>query len=420
MKKYLPKAIPQKLVTFQLNDENLNLSFDHTLKFALTHNAIFEILSLFNMAGIYLHIPFCKQACHYCNFHFSTSLKKKDQLLEALLKEIAIQKDFLRDQKVQTIYLGGGTPSILSGEELEQIFHTLYDHFPIASTAEITLEANPDDLSEEKVTELKQLPINRLSIGIQSFDQTDLQWMNRAHNDREAFDCIDRVLAAGFHNLTVDLIYGIPSSSHDIWAKNVQTVLDFQIPHLSCYCLTVEPQTALAHQVKMGKKAPVDDEKATEQFHYLITTLENANYEHYEISNFAKPGFHSQHNSSYWNRVPYLGLGPSAHSFNGIERQWNVANNLQYIKCIQNQETWFEKEFITKLDQYNEYILTRLRTSWGCDLKDINPMYQSYFLKQIAPFIEQGLVKSHQDNYTLLPSGKILADHITQTLFKID
>ena len=410
----------QNLVTFQLNDENLILSIEHTSNCANYYQVIHSFFIALYMAGIYLHIPFCKQACHYCNFHFSTSLKKKDQLLEALLKEIALQKDYLHGEKVQTIYLGGGTPSILSGEELDRIFQALYSQYPIASNAEITLEANPDDLDQIKVADLKQLPINRLSIGIQSFDQTDLQWMNRAHNAKEAYDCIERVLVAGFQNLTVDLIYGVPSSSHNIWAQNVQTVIDFKIPHLSCYCLTVEPQTALAHQVKLGAKAPVDDEKATEQFHYLIHTLENANYEHYEISNFAKPGHYSKHNSSYWNGIPYLGLGPSAHSFNGTQRQWNVANNMQYIKHLHQGETWFDQETITPLDQYNEYILTRLRTSWGCDLKDIAPTYQPYFLKQIHPFVEQKLVKKQQENYTLLPSGKILADHITQALFKVD
>ncbi len=372
------------------------------------------------MAGIYIHIPFCKQACHYCNFHFSTSLKYKEELLAAIHKEIAIQKGFLDNAPIETIYLGGGTPSLLNQNELNALFEQIHHFHQVASNAEITIEANPDDLTTAYLNELQQTPINRLSIGIQSFSDKDLKFMNRAHNASEAQNCIQKAQAAGFENLTVDLIYGSPTTSQAQWEQNLEQVISLNVPHLSSYCLTVEPQTALAHLVKVGKAKPVDDAHAAQQFEYLQKTTEAAGFIHYEISNFAQPDCYARHNSNYWKGVPYLGLGPSAHSFNGENRQANVAHNVHYIKALTNNELDVQVEVLTPAQRYNEYVLTGLRTIWGCDLARLQAFgsdFEQHFLKNSAIFLRENKMQVQKQTYSLTKTGKLFADHIAMELF---
>lgn len=376
------------------------------------------------MPGIYLHIPFCKQACHYCNFHFSTSLGQKEVLLNALLRELELRRDYLGDVTIQTLYLGGGTPSLLEATDLDRLFEQIYRLYRVAPDAEVTLEANPDDLTDAKIAALRQTPVNRLSIGIQSFSDADLQFMNRAHNSGEAQRCIEMALKAGFHDLSLDLIYGTPGMSDAQWATNIETVLAFDVPHLSCYCLTVEPQTALDHFVKKGKARPVDDAQAARQLEYLMHRLQTAGYEHYEISNFAKPGRYSRHNTNYWTGEPYLGAGPSAHSFNGVSRQWNVANNARYIRALEPEtpdwEALFEKETLTPEQRYNEYVMTSLRTQWGCDLARIRLIgqgFEAYFINEVAPFLEDGSVRRSGEVFLLTRKGKFVGDLVASELF---
>ena len=376
------------------------------------------------MSGIYIHIPFCKQACHYCNFHFSTSLKYKSEMVDGIVRELELQKAYLPDKKLTSIYFGGGTPSLLNGQELERIFQKIFSLYEVGMEAEITLEANPDDLSKEKINELRDSPVNRLSIGIQSFSEKDLRFMNRAHSAREARQCLEWAQAAGFEQLTTDLIYGCPTTSDEQWLDNIRILTDYGIPHLSCYALTVEPRTALAHFVEKGKVEPVDEEQSARQFEILIDQLEEVGYEHYEISNFAKPGFYARHNSSYWLRAPYLGVGPSAHSFKSGSRQWNVANNAKYLRFLKQavsakdlEGTLFEREILSAAQSYDEYILTRLRTRWGCKAEDIAEPFQAYFLDRVQRWLEAGKVSLDSGLYTLTRSGKLLADHISMDLF---
>lgn len=379
------------------------------------------------MPGIYLHIPFCKQACHYCNFHFSTSLQQKDALLQAMLRELELRRDYLGAEPIETIYFGGGTPSLLDTDDLARLFEQMHQLFTIAPHAEVTLEANPDDLTDAKIEALRQTPVNRLSIGIQSFSDADLQFMNRAHNSAEASRCIQTALAAGFDDLSIDLIYGTPTMSDAQWVANIEAVLAHDVPHLSCYCLTVEPQTALDHFVKKGKAPAVNDAQATRQLAYLMERLKAAGYEHYEISNFAKPGRYSRHNTNYWTGEPYLGIGPSAHSFDGRSRQWNVANNALYIRALAQENTdltaLFEKEILTPSQRYNEYVMTTLRTQWGCRLERIRAIeeaFEEHFLQEVATFLEDGTVQRNGDVFCLTQQGKFLADHIASELFWIE
>ncbi len=376
------------------------------------------------MPGIYFHIPFCKQACHYCNFHFSTSLRQKDSLMEALLREMELRRDYIGDATVQTLYLGGGTPSLLEAAELDRLFERIYRLYRVAPDAEVTLEANPDDLTPSKIAALRQTPVNRLSIGIQSFHDADLQFMNRAHNSGEARHCIENALKAGFYDLSLDLIYGTPGMSDAQWAANIESVLEYDVPHLSCYCLTVEPQTALDHFVKKGKASPVDEAQAARQLEYLMQRAETAGYEHYEISNFAKPGRYSRHNTSYWTGEAYLGIGPSAHSFNGASRQWNVANNSRYIKALESETPdWaslVETEILTPEQRYNEYVMTSLRTQWGCKLpqiREIGQRFEAYFLEEAALFLEAGTLQRREDTFYLTRQGKFVADYVASELF---
>ncbi len=373
------------------------------------------------MAGLYLHIPFCKQACHYCNFHFSTSLRSKGAMVESIIRELELQKDYLGGAPLQSVYFGGGTPSLLDTGELVQIFDQINRIFPVDPAAEITLEANPDDLSPEKLADLRQYtPVNRLSIGIQSFQEDDLRWMNRAHNVTHARNCLAAALQAGFDDLTIDLIYGSPTTSDAQWAENLQIALDYGIPHLSCYCLTVEAGTALNTFVRKGQSPPVDEEKAARQFEYLMATAEAGGYDHYEISNFARPGHYARHNSNYWRGDAYLGVGPSAHSFDGVSRQWNVANNAQYMRALTEDTVPFEREVLTLAQRYNEYIMTAMRTIWGSEMAHIRgfgPAFANYFTQAVQPFLVQGTVEQRLDNYRLTRAGKLLADRIAVALF---
>ncbi len=373
------------------------------------------------MSGIYIHIPFCKQACHYCNFHFSTSLKYKKELLLALKREIDLRAGYLDNTQLDTIYFGGGTPSLLEPSEISSLIEHLASHYSISPNAEITLEANPDDLSPDKLQGLCQTPVNRLSIGIQSFSDTDLQYMNRAHNANEAITCLQNALGIGFTNLSIDLIYGTPTLSQEQWQSNLATVVELGIPHISAYCLTVEPKTALQHFIEVGKAVPVDEIQAEEHFQILTQTLAKHGYQHYEISNFCLPGHIAKHNSSYWTGKPYLGIGPSAHSFNGISRQWNVANNALYLKAITQDTIPAEVEVLSVNNRFNEYLMTTLRTSWGCQLTYIESQFGESFLQHLKKgskkYIESGKMNMVEEVLYLLPDARFTADAMIADLF---
>jgi oxygen-independent coproporphyrinogen-3 oxidase len=381
------------------------------------------------MPGIYIHIPFCKKACHYCNFHFSTSLQYKDAFIKALLAEIILRKNYLNSADgstpiITSIYFGGGTPSLLSFDEMQLIFETLQQHFVIDASAEITMECNPDDLTPTKIEELKRTPVNRLSIGVQSFFNDDLQLMNRAHNSGQAHESIALAATAGFENITIDLMYALPTLTDAKWIKNLEIAFALPINHISCYNLTVEEQTALAHLIKTGTVPAIDENRAINQFELLQSMAAQHGFEHYEISNFAKPGKYSKHNSSYWKGNSYVGFGPSAHSFNGTSRQWNIANNQQYNTALLKGETIFEKENLSIDTQYNEYVMTTLRTMWGADLNYINTnfgaVYTIHFTTNVLSFLNAGDVIKTENTYTLSVKGKLIADAIAAQLFKVE
>jgi oxygen-independent coproporphyrinogen-3 oxidase len=373
------------------------------------------------VAGIYIHIPFCKQACNYCDFHFSTSLQNKDAFVKALKKEIEFQKDYLDTKNISTIYFGGGTPSLLSSKELTEILDTLQQHFNFEKDVEITLEANPDDLTEEKLKALKSTPINRLSIGIQSFYDDDLKLMNRAHNSQDALNAVKMAQHYGFDNITIDLIYGIPSLTHHNWRNNLQIAFALNVNHISAYCLTVEPKTALAHQIKTGQTKNVDEQHASEQFEIMLEAMHKNDFIQYEISNFCKNGFYSKHNSNYWLKEKYLGLGPSAHSYNGISRQWNISNNALYIQSIENGQLKFEQEQLTTEQRYNEYILTSLRTIWGTDINYIEQQFgekvAAHCLIEVEKYIRMEQITREETKLFLTDTGKLFADKIASDLF---
>lgn len=390
------------------------------------------------MSGIYIHIPFCKQACNYCDFHFSTSLKNKDAFLNALKIEIELQRNYFpsplgeglrlrrRDEaesdRVRSIYFGGGTPSLLSREELAGIFDELNKHFSIAADAEITLEANPDDLTAEKLKELRSTPVNRLSIGVQSFFDEDLRFMNRAHSSQMALDSVKIAQNIGFNNITIDLIYGTPTMSNENWLSNLNKAFELNVQHISCYALTVEPRTALHHSIMTGKSKNVDDEKTAQQFELLIAEMKRNDFTQYEISSFCKEGFYSRHNSNYWLKENYLGLGPSAHSYNGQSRQWNVRNNNLYIQALQKGVLNYESEVLTPNQRYNEYILTSLRTIWGVDLDRIKQFGENYLAnctKEAETYINSGDITLQESRLYLTDKGKLLADKISSDLFVV-
>ena len=372
------------------------------------------------MSGIYIHIPFCKQACHYCDFHFSTSMKKKDDMVLAIAKEIQMRKNESENEIIETIYFGGGTPSVLTLAEINFLIAAVYANYAVAENPEITLEANPDDLSSERIIEWSKSKINRLSIGIQSFFEEDLQLMNRAHNSVEAKKCLEEATQY-FDNISLDLIYGIPGMSNEKWKQNIETALRFGIPHISSYALTVEPKTALNKLIQTGKVAKPNDEVAQEHFAVLVATLEANDFIHYELSNFGKENYFSKNNSAYWLGKKYIGVGPSAHSYNGISRSWNVSNNSIYLKSIRENIVPHEMEILSITDRYNEYIMTGLRTIWGVSLERIGTEFGGEYLnhlnKQTRKFLNDGLLCIENGILKTTPKGKFLTDGIASDLF---
>ncbi|NQY09628.1 MAG: radical SAM family heme chaperone HemW [Flavobacteriales bacterium] len=373
------------------------------------------------MAGIYLHIPFCKQACNYCDFHFSTTLNRKAELVNAIVKEIEQRKSYLENESISTIYFGGGTPSLLIQSELEKIIETVNKNFAVENDAEITIEVNPDDLNPQKLKDLKAASFNRLSIGVQSFHDADLKFMNRAHTATEAITSIKEAQNAGFSNITMDLIYGVQTLSNHDWGKNLDTFLSLNLPHLSSYCLTIEPQTALASAIKKGKCENISDVKGQEQFEFLMSVLEDNNFIQYEISNFCKEGFESKHNSAYWKNKKYLGIGPSAHSYNGNSRQWNISNNVKYIEGIKNNSLNYQDEILTQNEQFNEYVMTSLRTIWGINLEHVQQHFGESFEQHLnlitSSLITSQNIKKEGSILTLTQKGKLIADGISSELF---
>ncbi|MGD1846432.1 MAG: radical SAM family heme chaperone HemW [Salibacteraceae bacterium] len=376
------------------------------------------------MAGIYLHIPFCRQACHYCDFHFATSHRQLEPMVNALIQELESRKDYLEDAPVETIYFGGGTPSLLEPKHVDRIFETIFRLFPVVERPEITLEANPDDLKGEYLKFLTESPVNRLSIGVQSFLEEDLKTMNRAHSAAEAHACIDKCRDAGFDDLSIDLMYGLPDRTKADWIENLEKALQYRPEHLSAYCLTVETGTALAHQVKKGKVTPADDQAAKEQMAELTRQFEAAGYEHYEISNLAREGRYARHNTAYWFGKSYLGIGPSAHSFNGQSRQWNVANNVHYLKALNAGESPAEKEELTFTDRFNERVLLSLRTIWGLDLENIERDFGKTALhhlrKESRFYLQKGHLEERENRFFVTSEGKSMADRIASDLFALE
>ena len=380
------------------------------------------------MAGVYIHIPFCKQLCSYCDFYFSVSLQRKDEMLKALLLEMELRKNEAEiivktnNNYPPTLYFGGGTPTVYSPDELKLIADTALNIYFPKGVEEFTVEANPDDLTPDYLNTLKSIGINRLSIGIQSFINRDLQWMRRRHTAKQAIESVKNAQKAGFDNISIDLIYGIPKMNMGEWEFNIKQALALNIPHISVYHLTIEPRTIIGKQQEKGLIAPIDDEVSAKQYELLETLTANTGYLHYEISNFAKKGYTSKHNSSYWLQQPYIGIGPSAHSYNGSDiRKWNIANNKKYIDCMYVNEPFYEVEKITLYDRYNEYVLTSLRTSWGADIEHINKLFgielYRYFIQQAEIFCSTGLLVK-QNNYIKIPSVHFLiSDSIINQLF---
>lgn len=372
------------------------------------------------MAGIYIHIPFCKQACHYCDFHFSTQLSGMNDLINAICKELEVRKDYLGQEAIDTVYFGGGTPSLISFSHLEQILEKIEALFP-KNWMEVTLEANPDDLKTDSLKEWKSLGIDRLSLGIQSFDEEVLKYYNRAHTAKESLEAIDKARKTGFEKFSIDLIYGHPYSSHSLWHKDLQKALTLDPGHLSCYALTIEPKTALGNWTKKGQFKPADEDFVAEQFQYLQEQTEKAGYIQYEVSNFGKPADFALHNTNYWRQVPYLGVGPSAHSFDGEHRGANPANNNQYIKVLDKNISPFKIEFLEDEDKTNEYILTSLRTIWGIDLswlKDKRGYDLNYSKREILKKMDiEGWLNWNGNMLSLTKKGKLLADSIASSLF---
>lgn len=372
------------------------------------------------MAGIYVHIPFCKVKCHYCDFHFSIQQHNLNLLVEAIEIELVSRKDYLDNESVKTIYFGGGTPSILEPKLIEGLLNRIYQNYFVEQDCEITLECNPDDLSEEKLFSLKSLGVNRLSIGVQSFDDQVLKFMNRAHSKQQAIQSIERAVACGISNITIDLIYGVPNTTIKSWEKELYQMINLGVPHLSAYCLTIEPNTVFGNWYKTGKLEPLSDQMSLDQFQYLMEFMSLNGYEQYEISNFAKPGKISRHNSAYWKGDKYLGVGPSAHSYNQIERGWNIANNPRYIKNIHNAAAIYTAEKLSTQDRFNEYVLTRLRTKWGLvqhEMEEISAKDAEKAVKILSGYIQSGEVLLKDDLFLLTNKGKYIADGISADLF---
>ncbi|MGB2341740.1 MAG: radical SAM family heme chaperone HemW [Flavobacteriaceae bacterium] len=373
------------------------------------------------MASVYFHVPFCKQACHYCNFHFSTSLKNKNLLLKAMLRELELRKaEFSKTERVNSIYFGGGTPSLLSAIEIKMMIDAVKTNFDLASEVEITLEMNPDDDRQNYLKELKEVGINRLSIGVQSFFDDELKLMNRAHSADEAFLLLNKVREL-FDNFSLDLIYGIPLSNLEKWKKNIELALRFEPNHISSYALTIEPKTVLSHQVKKQQVEVLDDDEILAQFNFLMDRLENEGYEHYELSSFGKPNFQSVNNSAYWSGKSYLGIGPSAHSFDGNTRSWNISNNAKYINGISTNRPFIEREILNEIDRYNEYLMTGLRTKNGISLSYIEDKfglrYKELLEKEAQNHITSQMLYWDGDVLKVSRKAKFLVDGLASDLF---
>ncbi|HWV28093.1 MAG TPA: radical SAM family heme chaperone HemW [Dyadobacter sp.] len=370
---------------------------------------------------LYIHIPFCKQACHYCDFHFSTTTTNKGAVVEAIAREIVLRKSYLPDGDMETIYFGGGTPSMLDEPELDFLLETIHKHFRVAAGAEITLEANPDDLNAASLKMFSQAGINRLSIGIQSFHEPHLRFMNRAHSAVEAEQCVRLAQQAGIDNISIDLIYAIPAENHDILLRDLSKAFTLNVPHISAYCLTIEPQTAFGSWLKKKKIKPIEEEYAAQQFEILVSSLRENGYEQYEISNFARNGLHSNHNSSYWKQHSYLGVGPSAHSYNGTSREYNISNNAKYLEAIQKDVIPSTIETLSAADQTNEYLLTGLRTKWGVELQKLETLSAGEFGVQakgeLERMVRKGWIREDSGILVLTEAGKLFADRIASDLF---
>ena len=371
------------------------------------------------MSGLYLHIPFCRKACLYCDFHFSTNLESKSKLVDAICKEMGLREDYLADKKLNSIYFGGGTPSTLSVSELEKILTTVRENFEVEPKAEITFELNPEDADLNYLKEIKSLGINRLSVGLQSFNEEELKWMNRAHTVEQSFDCIKNAQHAGFDNISIDLIYGSKFQTPESWRKTLQTAFDLNTQHISSYNLTVESKTQLGNLVKQKKEEEIDSEISAQLFDILMEETAKAGFTHYEISNFCKPGFMAVHNGNYWKGEHYLGVGPAAHSYNEVSRRFNVRSNGQYIQSLENGKTFYEEEILSPENKYNEYILTRLRTEWGCDTDEMEKLfgksYTDHFIKNLQKHNQ--FITINKNIITLNKSGKHFADGIAADLF---
>lgn len=373
------------------------------------------------MAGIYLHIPFCRNSCDYCDFHFSIDLTRSKDLIEAMVREIQLRKEYLNKLLVSTIYFGGGTPSLIKAEFIDVLYKEIKKNFRIDKNPEITLEANPEDIDTIYLKKISKIGINRLSIGIQSFFDDDLKFMNRLHNGAQAKKSILKARNAGFNNINIDLIYGFPGLLKKNWINNIKTAIDFHVEHLSAYHLTYEPSTVLYFRRRKERISEVCENDSLEQYAELTGRMKTAGYIHYEISNFALEGFYSRHNIGYWKQLPYLGIGPSAHSYNGISRQWNIAKNMSYIKGIEKNEGFFEKEELDLKTRYHEYVMTSLRTLWGADpgyiCNEFGKEYYDHFIKNTAKFTHSGNLERKKDKYCLTQKGILIADFIIKEFF---
>lgn len=375
------------------------------------------------MAGIYVHIPFCKKRCSYCDFHFSTTFSKyRQDLISAICLELVLRKDELKSEFIETIYFGGGTPSLLTKDELASIMSTIREHYQLADTPEITFEVNPEDAHEANLLTWKKLGINRLSIGLQSFQESDLSWMNRSHTLEQGTDAVRLAQKLGFTNLSIDLIYGLPGLSNEQWMEHLNRAMSLNVQHISSYCLTIEPKTALNDFVAKGKLIRPTEDQQSEQFELLVSTLAHAGFEQYEISNFAKDQKYAKHNSAYWNFSPYLGVGPSAHSFNGQQRRWNLANNTNYYQRVGKNQDWFEVEKLTESEKWNEYFLTGLRTKWGILKKNIQKMggMNSSELPLMDTYLKNEWILEADASFVLTEKGKLQADGIASSFFRLD
>ncbi|MBT8229259.1 MAG: radical SAM family heme chaperone HemW [Saprospiraceae bacterium] len=371
------------------------------------------------MAGIYIHIPFCKKACHYCNFHFSTSLRLKDDMIDAICRELILQNKFLDGEIINTIYFGGGTPSILEPIEIDRILNTIHKYFHVETDIELTLEANPDDLDKKKILALQLSGVNRLSIGVQSFYDRDLEWMNRSHNSGQAHQVIRDAMESGVTNLNIDLIFGSPTTTNEMWENNLSMAMEYGIKHLSCYALTVEDKTALGHFVKTGKEVNPDEKAIQEQYDICRRFLSAKGFIHYEISNYALENHFAIHNTSYWKGLKYLGIGPSSHSFNGFNRYWNVSNNKKYIDSLAHDIVPVEKEKLSETDTFNEYLMTGLRTMWGCDETYVNEKLKTNkdLEHHLNNHLEAGHIKLRNGRYIMTEEAWLTSDSIIADLF---